>query len=109
MVERINHRKGSNIDLEQLKKYADRCLANEWIEHIVMGVGKYGQLSITTTGLGVVRSRQRKEEALSKRTLFKKILRLHRRPQGFLYLNWCGSRNCWASNQIVRGVNHGYT
>jgi len=72
MVERINARKGSKIDLEQLLKYADRCLANEWLEHTVMA-GKYVSLSITTLGLGVVRSRQRKEEVFANRTLLKKF------------------------------------
>ena len=72
MVEKINNAKGTNIGLKQLCKLADRCLANEWLEHTVMGVGKYGHLTLTTTGLGVVRSRQRKEEALAKRTGSKK-------------------------------------
>lgn len=72
MAERVNARKGSKIDIEQLHKYADICLANEWLEHTVMG-GKYGSLSITTTGLGVVRSRQRKAEVLAKRSLLKKF------------------------------------
>jgi hypothetical protein len=72
MVERINTQKGSKIDLEKLHKYADICLANEWLEHTVMG-GKYGSLSITTTGLGVVRSRQRKAEVLANRSLPKKF------------------------------------
>ncbi|MEJ1408030.1 MAG: hypothetical protein RPU62_13770 [Candidatus Sedimenticola sp. (ex Thyasira tokunagai)] len=57
MLERINNKKGINLDLDQLHIYADRCLASELLEHTVMGVGKYGHLSITTTGLGVVRSR----------------------------------------------------
>ncbi|MFP4573350.1 MAG: hypothetical protein ACLFNW_10295 [Desulfobacterales bacterium] len=86
MLERINHSKGSNIDLEQLQKYADRCLANEWLEHTVMGGGKYGHLSITTTGLGVVRSRQRKAEALSNRTLFKKFSDYIEDHKGFFIL-----------------------
>jgi len=72
MLERINAQKGSKIDLAQLHKYADICLANEWLEHTVMG-GKYGSLSITTTGLGVVRSWQRKAEALKNRSLIKKF------------------------------------
>ena len=72
MVEKINARKGSKIDLKQLYKYADICLANEWLEHTVIG-RKYGSLSITTTGLGVVRSRQRKAEALANRSLLKRF------------------------------------
>ncbi len=72
MVERINARRGSKINLDQLHKYADICLANEWLEHTVMGE-KYGGLSITTTGLGVVRSRQRKAELLNNRSPLKKF------------------------------------
>lgn len=72
MVERINARKGSKINLDQLHKYADICLANEWLEHTVMGE-KYRSLSITTKGLGVVRSRQRKAELLKNRSLLKKF------------------------------------
>jgi hypothetical protein len=72
MLERINRAKGCNIDLEKLNRFADRCLANEWIEHAAIGVGKYGYLSLTTTGLGIVRSRQRKEEASANRSRLKK-------------------------------------
>lgn len=86
MLERINKRKGSQLCLEHLYKYADRCLANEWLEYTVMGVGKYCQLSITTTGLGVVRSQQRKEEALSNRTSFKKFSDYIEDHKGFFIL-----------------------
>ena len=72
MVERVIARKGSKIDLEQLHKYADICLANQWLEHTVVGE-KYGSLSITTTGLGVMRSRQRKAEVLANRSPLKKF------------------------------------
>lgn len=73
MLESINNRKGNKIDLEQLHKYADRCLVNEWLEQKGVGVGKYRCLSITTAGLGIVRSRQRKEKAIANRTAFKKV------------------------------------
>ncbi|WP_295582580.1 hypothetical protein [uncultured Lamprocystis sp.] len=73
MLKRINNRNGTKIDLEQLYKYADRCLANEWLEQTAVGVGKYRLLAITQTGVGVVRSRQKKIEALENRTSFKKL------------------------------------
>ncbi len=73
MVTALREKIGGEVTLEKLQRLADKCLANEWLEHRVMA-GKYGhgQLGLTTTGLGVVRSRQRKEEALANRTLLKK-------------------------------------
>lgn len=72
MLEKINEAQGASLDLNQLYRYADRCFANEWLEHTIMGAGKYGCLSITAKGLGVVRSRQRKEETLANRSRLKK-------------------------------------
>jgi hypothetical protein len=73
LLGRINSAKGTAISLEQLYKMADRCLANKWIEHTIIGGGKYSQLSITATGAGIVRTRRREEQAKSQRTLWKKI------------------------------------
>src|SRR4051812_49242553 len=53
---------GVTVSLERLQRLADKCLANEWLEHKVLA-GQYGQLSLTTSGQGVVRSRQLKAEA----------------------------------------------
>jgi hypothetical protein len=61
MLEKINKQKGSCLNMQKLHSFADRCLANEWLEHTIMGCGKYGCLSITTKGVGVVKSRQRQE------------------------------------------------
>ncbi len=72
MVEKINNKKGTNIDLEQLYKLADRCLANEWLEHTVLSGDRYAHLSITATGLGIVRSRRHTEEVLATKTWLKK-------------------------------------
>jgi hypothetical protein len=71
-VEKINHKNNSQIDIDRLQRLADKCLANEWLEHTVMGCGQYAKLSLTTTGFGVIRSRQRKEELLSQRSIFKR-------------------------------------
>jgi hypothetical protein len=62
----------AKVTLEQVQCLADRCLANECLEHNFVGSGKYGQLSLTATGFGIVRSIQRKEEALVNRTFLKK-------------------------------------
>lgn len=71
MLEKINADKKLPISLEDLRKAADRCLANEWLEHRVMA-GQYGQLGISTTGVGVIRSRQKKEQQLRNRSWPKK-------------------------------------
>jgi hypothetical protein len=72
MVSKIAIKSNSVISFEDLKKLADKCIANEWLEPTVMGAGKYGQLMLTATGLGVIRSRQRKDEMMKKRSLLKK-------------------------------------
>ncbi|MBV5326988.1 MAG: hypothetical protein JZU65_05025 [Chlorobium sp.] len=64
---------GLSTSLEPLQKLADRCLANEWLEHTVLGCGQYGFLAITATGLGVVRSRQKSEEVKRSRSNLKKV------------------------------------
>lgn len=71
MVSVLRDKFGGEVTLEKLQRLADKCLANEWLEYRVMA-GKYGELGLTATGLGVVRSRQHKEEALAHRTSLKK-------------------------------------
>lgn len=71
MVSDLRNKLGVEVTLEKLQRLTDKCLANEWLEHRVMA-GKYGQLGLTTAGLGVVRSRQSKREALANRTSLKK-------------------------------------
>jgi hypothetical protein len=72
VAERLRSKLGVEITLEQLQVLADKCLAHEWLEHTVHG-GKYSALALTTTGLGVVHSRQRKAEALANRSRLKKV------------------------------------
>ncbi|WP_152427792.1 hypothetical protein [Desulfotignum phosphitoxidans] len=72
MLELMNTKYNKQLSLDELKKLADRCFANEWLEHFVLGAGKYGELILTTTGFGVARSLQKKKEALKNRTLLKK-------------------------------------
>jgi hypothetical protein len=71
MAVAVSDKIGVPVTLEEIQKLADRCLANEWLEHRVMA-GKYGQLELTASGFGVVRSRQRKQEMLANRSLMKK-------------------------------------
>jgi hypothetical protein len=72
-VERLNDKQGVSTSLGQIQKLTDRCLANEWLEHTSLGGGKYGLLAITATGLGVVRSKQKSEEAKRSRSSLKKM------------------------------------
>ncbi|ADJ29243.1 hypothetical protein [Nitrosococcus watsonii] len=71
-AKRVSERLGDSISLDTIHELADRCLANEWLEPKVMGGGNYGGLELTTTGFGVVRSRQRKEQQLAERSLLKR-------------------------------------
>ncbi|HCC55321.1 MAG TPA: hypothetical protein DEQ20_10445 [Desulfobulbaceae bacterium] len=72
-VGRLNAKLGVSTSIEPLQKLTDRCLANEWLEHTILGAGKYGVLSITATGLGVVRSKQKSEEVKRSRSNLKKV------------------------------------
>lgn len=56
---------------EELYPLVDRCLANEWLKHKALG-GKYNCLGLTTSGFGVVRSRQAKKNKLAERSYLKK-------------------------------------
>ncbi len=73
MAARIGSKFGSEVTLKQVQGLADRCLANEWLEYTGIGTGKYGNLIITTSGFGVVRSRQRHQEILEARSFPKKV------------------------------------
>ena len=58
--------------IEVIQHLADKCLANEWLEHRFLGSGQYSELTLTTSGHGVVRSLQAKEAAKAKRSTLKK-------------------------------------
>jgi hypothetical protein len=58
--------------VEDVHRFADKCLAHEWLEHKFLGAGQYGSLSLTATGHGVVRSLQVKEAAKAKRSILKR-------------------------------------
>lgn len=73
LAEQMTKARSTSVAVEDLQRLADKCLANAWLEHAVIGAGKYGHLVLTSTGVGVIRSRQRKKEALNARTNLKKI------------------------------------
>jgi len=69
----MHERLGVNVTLEEAQRFADKCLAHEWLEHVFLGAGQYGALCLTASGHGVVRSLQVKEAAKAKRSRLKKI------------------------------------
>jgi hypothetical protein len=72
IASKLHERIGIKVTLDNLQRLADICLANEWLEHRTLA-GKYGELGLTATGYGVVRSRQRKAELLANRSVLKKV------------------------------------
>src|SRR5258708_34345996 len=68
-AERLGQKLNVPVTLELVQKLTDQCLANEWLE----GGGKYGMLMITTTGFGVVRSKQKSEELKRSRSGLKRL------------------------------------
>jgi hypothetical protein len=45
-VDLMRERLGVNATLEEIQRFADKCLAHEWLEHVLMGTGQYGALSL---------------------------------------------------------------
>jgi len=72
LVEIVNSGNGSALTLDQLKKAADKCLANEWLECVELG-GGYRHLRITQKGLGAARSRRRADEIKASRSSLKVV------------------------------------
>ena len=61
MVDGIYESFGISVTENDLQSMADICFANGWLKHTTMNVGQYGNLQLTTTGLGVVKSKKNKE------------------------------------------------
>lgn len=71
LVEKVNAENKSAYTLDELKRAADKCLANEWLERVEIS-GGYGSLRITQKGLGAARSRRKIEALRESRSIFKK-------------------------------------
>ena len=71
-VSNINSDIEANLSLSDCEQLADICLANDWLKHTATA-GKYGQLRLTTSGVGVVKSKQIQKEVRENRSLLKKI------------------------------------
>lgn len=67
----LRRKTGAQITVDEVQKLADKCLANEWLEYRVLA-GKYGQLGLTSSGLGTVRTHQHEQERLKNRSWLKK-------------------------------------
>ena len=72
MIEDIYETSTVDVTEDELKKLADICLANSWLKHTALSSGQYGNLQLTTTGLGVVKSKQRQVELKSSHSNLKK-------------------------------------
>jgi|GEM_PF-662970 len=72
MVEDIYEKTRISITENELQQVADICLANSWVNHATMGSGKYGNLQLTTIGIGVAKSKKKQSEILSKKSILKK-------------------------------------
>jgi hypothetical protein len=73
MVEDVYEESVISVTENHLQEMSDICLANSWVEHTTMGTGQYGNLQLTTTGLGVAKSKRKQIELLNNRSFFKKI------------------------------------
>lgn len=71
LVDEINLKHGASYTVFDLEKAVDKCIAHEWLTHMVLG-GKYKYLGITTKGIGAARSKAKAEEIKSSRSWLKK-------------------------------------
>ncbi|VAW64818.1 hypothetical protein MNBD_GAMMA08-4 [hydrothermal vent metagenome] len=74
IVEYIYEQKSHSATEKEIEKLADICLANNWLEQKTIGVGQYGNLQLTTTGLGVITSKRRRKEIEDQKSILKKHL-----------------------------------
>ncbi len=71
-TKKFSEKIGNSVEIDVVHKLADKCLANEWLKHDATGVDKYDILKLTTTGMGIVRSRQLREARLAERSFLKR-------------------------------------
>lgn len=71
-VDTLNSNYNIKLTLEACQTLTDNCLANEWLEHTVIGT-KYGCLRLTTTGFDIIKSKITEEERLENRSIPKRI------------------------------------
>ena len=57
----------------ELRKLADICLANDWIEHAGMGTRQYADLRLTTAGVGIAVSKRKQKETIERKYFVKRL------------------------------------
>ncbi len=72
LVQEINKSHRSTYTLSDLQSAADKCLANEWLERVMLSSSEYADLGVTPKGLGVAKSRRKSEEEKASRSFLKK-------------------------------------
>jgi len=70
-INTLNSNYNIHLTLEECRKIADICLANDWLEQTTMGT-KYDRLRLTDTGFDIVKSKLAEEERLENRSFLKR-------------------------------------
>ena len=73
MVEGIYDDKSISVTESQLQNLSKICTANDWIECNVFGGVAYSNLQLTSTGVGVAKSKQMQKDQLKNRIFQKKV------------------------------------
>ena len=73
MVESIYDELSISVTEDQLQTVANICTANNWIETVSIGDGKYNNLQLTSSGVGVAKSKQMQKDLLHNQSFIKKI------------------------------------
>ena len=68
LVEKINSNHHSNYTLEDFEKAVAKCLANEWMEHAMLGSKR-----VTAKGIEAVRAKNKEDELVSSNSTLKKV------------------------------------
>lgn len=72
LCDELNEWYKQSFTLPELQKSVDKCIANEWLKHRGLN-DKYSYLGITTSGVGIIRSRRNLEQKKKSRTVLKNI------------------------------------
>lgn len=57
----------------ELRKLADICLANGWIEHAGVGTRQYVDLRLTLAGVGIAESKRKQKEIIERKYSVKRL------------------------------------
>jgi hypothetical protein len=71
MVEHVYDETKISVTENDLQRVANFCIANNWVKQTTV-TSQYGGLQLTTTGVGIVKSKQKQKELLKNRSIMKK-------------------------------------